>query len=70
LNGNKPATAAGLDDQHHGGREVVTVRSRPASPIATQGLPVEREQAGDAAGLDDQHHGPDLVTSTTAAGKW
>jgi len=31
--GNEPATAAGLDDQHHGGREVVTVRSRPAATI-------------------------------------
>jgi hypothetical protein len=40
----------------------VTVRSRPASPIATQGLPVERQQAGDAAGLDDQHHGRTVRT--------
>jgi len=44
--GNKPATAAGLDDQHHG-PDLVTACSRPAAAIGTQGLPVEPQRTGD-----------------------
>jgi len=62
-NRNELATAAGLDDQHHG-RTVRTTRPDISSAISRRPLALATSKGNEPATR------PGWMTSTAAAGKW